>query len=508
MNAAVPLVLALTLPGCLTTGTQSSAIERSSTGLETLSDPEGEHLLVEELGSGEGLVELVVFTAKRELEVETFELSEVTTEARGWKQGGRAGRNALWLASAAAGWVGAFGVSWETGDGREIQIGGLGADAQSWQGVTSLVAALSGIGAGAQQTVAVHRPGSSSSSVLGSERVLLGSKSVALAPLVGQALELGLGEGSLLSAATDAGGRASVSGLQLPTSSWAEGLGLTSGGLRGTWTPSGDLRDGLLALPAEWSSPFHASMLDDVADLAKQAAQGGGGGDLQLADLTSPNGARARLEALPVEEQVPLAQAWLEQLEPYAEAAAAQRERVNLDVLRSSASMARQMVAGQGAFMVQHDQPLGDIIPLFEPYAWFGQLPDEALVTVEAVGRPVFGSQDSRVVLLEAGPCVVSDERGAQPAGRAIVVCGATRVIVASDQDLHLADGHAWVVAGLLDAPIGVRQLGVEGSGWLPVIRPLYAANLAVDAAGEVSFTQVLDEEGVLESGVLRRVGE
>ena len=505
MNAAVPFLVALTLPGCLTTVVQSTSVERRSTGLETLADPHGEHLRVEEVSTANGVVELAVSMARRELEVESFEISEVTTKGRGWKNGGKAGRNMLWLTSAAAGWVGAFGVSWETDDGRQVQIGGLGADAQSWQGVVGLVAALGGIGAGTQQTLAVRRLGASSSSKIVGEQLLLGSKSVALTPLVGQVMELGLGGGGKLTAATDGAGHAALSGLSLPTASWGRGLDLSSEHLRGSWQPSAGLRRDLLALPADWLSPFHSSLLREVTTLAREAEASGGGGGLHINELTTPDGARARLDALPADQQALQAQAWIDQLQPLAEAAASQRERIHLDWLRGSSSVARETAASVGASLAMGDLTTDTLSPLFGPFELFRQLPEDVLIPIAALARPVLGPSARGVVLLEAGPCAVSDSLSTQPAGRALVQCGDTRVLIASDQDLQLAAGRAWVVVGLLDAPLGLRQ--GDATIWLPVVRPLYAATLAVDTAGQAAFTQVLDEEALLGSGVLRRLG-
>ena len=509
MSRRLAILLVLGTSGCLTTGTVSTSLERSSAGLETLLDPDGAHMVVQELGSSEGLTELAVSTAQRELDVEGFEIREVATEGRGWKKGGKAGRNLLWVASVAAGWVGAFGVSWETADGRVMQIGGLGGEAQTWQGVAALVGAVGGIGAGTQQTVATRQPGSTSTTLLGREQVLMGSRSVDLAPLVGQALNLGLGDGGLLSVPTDAEGRASLSGLELPTSSWRDGLDLSASGLRGAWQPSDGLRRDLLAMPADWSTPFHGSLAEQLSTVAKQADGGGLIPDLPLAELTTATGAIAQLELLPVEQQAQQAEAWIMQLETYAEAAAAQREVVHLDWLRSSASMARQSAAGVGASLAMMDDLPADMIsPLFQPMELFRQLPDDALSPVEAIGGPAIGARDPRVVLLEAGPCAVSDALGALAAGRVVVDCSGARVVVGAGQDLHLAEARAWVIAGILDAPVGLRQAGSERATWLPVVKPLYAASLARSSEGQVSFSQVLDDEGLLASGVLRRVGE
>ncbi len=506
MSPRLSLLLALSLNGCLTTGNVSAVIERHATGLETLADPDGQHLVVRELSTSDDVVELVVSTAQRELEVERYELVESTTESRGWKAGGKAGRNLLWVASAAAGWVGTFGVSWETSDGRTVQIGGLGEDAKTWQGVTALVAALGGIGTGAQQTIAVLRPGRTASSVIGSEQVLLGSQSIALEPLTGQALDLAIGGASLLSTSTDGDGRAALSALQLPVGSWSEGLGLTATDLGGTWRPSDGLRQSLTALPADWSAPFHASLLDDLAGVALEVERGGASTELPLAELKSPASTRAQLETLPAEQQAGQAQAWIDQLTPLAEAAAAQRESVNLGVLRSQARVAQQTTGTMGANLIAMGELQTDDV--FPPLGLFHQLPDDAIIPTDQIGKLRMGSSDSRVVVLEPGPCAVSEASDSLAAGRALVECSGAQVMVVSDADLPLSDARAWAVVGALDAPVGLRGLGSEQTRWVPVVRPLYAGVLAVDAGGVVRFGQVLDEEGLLESGVLRRVGE
>ncbi len=510
MSPRLLLLLTLAMPGCLTVSSASSSLERRSGGLQTMADPEGEHLVVQELGQRDGQLELQVSVAQRELEVERYEVYETTTEQQGWKPRGRAGRNLLWLASAAAGWVGAYGVSWGGGDDR-VQIGGLGADAARWQGAVGLVAALGGLATGTQQTLAVKRPGSSTTTLLRSKRQLVSSRSLDLAPLAEGALNLALSGDGLLSTRTDAQGLAQLSGTALPLGSWREGLSLDAADLSGSWQPSDGLRSELLQLPADWSTPFHGSVLGELSSLAHEVEEGRGGGDLPLAELRSPEGARAQLEALPLEEQAPQARAWLMELEPLAMEVAAQRARIHLDWLRAASRNARQMATGVGASLVGQQLPPDMITPLFEPMDLFRQLPEDAQLSVDILAAPSrVPGPTGRAFLLEQDACRASDELGPQLPGRTVLACvtsdgSVALAIVASEQDLHLAEARAWALVAAPVAPLGLDREG--RSRWIPTLQPLYAASLFVNEEG-VGFTQLLDEEGLVGSGVLLRIAE
>lgn len=479
-------------------------------GHETLADPNGEHLVVEELGLQDDRIELQVSVAQRELEVERFEIHETTTEQHDWKPRGKAGRNLLWLASAAAGWVGAYGVSWGSGDDR-VQIGGLGAEAARWQGAVGLVAALGGLVTGAQQTVVARRPGSSTTSLLYDEQLLRGSHSLDLAPLADGALNLALGGDGLLSARTDPNGHIQFAGTSLPFDSWREGLRLDTSDLSGSWSPSDGLRSELFALPADWSTPFHASMLSELSSLAQVVDRGGHGGDLPVAELRSPEGAQARLEALSPEQQVPQAQAWLEDLEPLALEVAAQRERIHLEWLRSATGNARRMASGMGASLVGQGLPADMITPLFEPMELFRQLPEDAQLSMDSLLAPMrVPDRPARAMLLDQQACRNVDDPGPQLPGRAVLSCstsGGTQalVVVLSEQDLQLPQARAWSLVAVPGAPMAGEDGG--HARWLPTLQPVYAASLFSNEEG-IGFTQLLDEERLLGSGLLQRIAE
>ena len=510
------LLLAPLLGGCLTATTVSSSLERRPTGLETLADPQGEHLAVEEVGVVGGVVELGVTSAQRELEVERFELERNSSERREWKRGGKAGRNALWLASATAGWVGAFGVSWEGADGQRVQLGGLGGEAQSWQGVTALLVAASGVGLGTQQTLAVGRDEQLINTLVATERVLRQSRSLPEDPLAGFGLDLrGEGLGSLR-ATTDSAGRASVSALELPVSAWSTGLDIRSedGALAGRWKPSDDLRSSLLELPADWEAPFHASLLDEVAELAREASDGGLDSDLPLSELSTADGARGSLEPLPLDEQLPQAQAWLAELEPLAAVAAAQRERVHFDWLRNAYRMTEQLAPSAGASVLASPEPSSELLtPLFQPMDLFRQLPATVALSVDelsdsAVADP---SQPPRVLLIDSDSCSVFEAVSVLSYERVMLTCegedeGQRSVLISTERDLRILQAEAWAVVGLLTSTSEI-EAGSVRSGWLPTVTPLYAASLGRSDEGSLAFIQHLDEQLLLETGVMREIG-
>jgi hypothetical protein len=514
-----PTTLLLTAPllgGCLTATQVNSTVERRSSGLETLADAEGVHLAIEELAISDGVVELGISTAGRELEAERFDLAQNSALRREWKQGGKAGRNLMWIASAAASWVGAFGVSWESADGQRVQIGGLGGDAQSWQGVLALVAAASGVGVGAQQTLAVRKDEQIVSTLVGAERILRESRSLPEAPFAGHQLDLAGTGFSGLQAVTDTEGRVSVPAFQLSNSAWSSGLDLYSsdGGLAGRWQPSEELRTDLLKLPANWDAPFHASLLDNVSILARQVEEGGVNTDLPLADLSSPEGVRAAVEPLTPEEQAPQVQAWLVELEPLAQEAAAQRARIHLDVLRADFEMTESLAPAAAAAVLS--APGGDpelLNPLFQPMELFRGLPQDVLVTPEELRgqRVKLPGATPRVVLLEAGACSVSAPAGVWSDLRVTLRCDVDKdeeatVLISTVHALGLYNAKGWVVAGLLANPTEL-EAGTYRSGWLPTVTPLYAASLGKTEDGQIAFTQVLDEALLVDSGVLLELG-
>ncbi|MFH1466038.1 MAG: hypothetical protein ABIO70_16760 [Pseudomonadota bacterium] len=503
---SLPLLLAaLTLPGCLTTHTMSRAVERSSRGVTTVVDEAQDRLVVQELSLGGDQLELAVSAARRELEVERFEITETTSEGHAWREGGRAGRNALWALSAVAGWLGAFGVSWENADGRTVQIGGLGGEATPWQGATALGLALGGLGYGLQQTVATHRSTAGDPRALGTEDVLVRSRDVAQAPLAGQALAFGRG----LGVTTDAAGHASLPALQLPLFAGAVDVRTADGAARGLWQPGDGLRESLLALPADWTSPFHSSLAGALAATARIVQEGGAPSPSPSpsAQLTTPEAVQAALAELPADRQARQAAAWLDDLAPYAQAARDQRARIHLDWLRTSARMARQAASTVGVGLMMDPTQSGNLLaPLFQPFDLFHQLPHQVRVFPDELGEPAPAARGPRVALLVAAACDVA--AGAQPTGRTLLVCRGEhdeehRVLVVAGQDLHLASARAWVLAGLLAEP--VSQAGART--WLPIVVPLYAASIFEDADAQVGFVQVLDEERLVASGVLGEIG-
>ena len=516
MSPRVPILLCPLLAGCLTTATVNRTLERQSVGLETLSDPDGEHLAVEEFVAVDGVVELGVSTAVRELEVERYDLAQNTAERREWKQGGKVGRNVMWLVSATASWVGAFGVSWEGADGQRVQIGGLGGESRSWQGITALLVAAGGVGVGTQQTLAVKRDETYVSTLVATERVLRESRSLPEAPLASHSFDLSGSDLADLHATTDGSGRLSLSALQLPSAAWRSGLDVRSadGALAGRWQPSNALRNDLLQLPADWEAPFHASLLDEAAGLAGQVDEGGVVTDLPTSQLRTPGGVRGAVEPLPPEDRASQVQAWIAELEPLAQAAAAQRERIHLDLLRSAFRMTATLAPSVAASTLGMPEAGPELLnPLFQPMDVFRNLPDTATVTLgelrsQTVALPL---GPPRLVLLEAGRCSVSEPESGWGYERVTLRCGdrdggVVGVLVSTQHDLGLLGAEAWVVVGLLTNPTAL-EAGTLRSGWLPTVTPLYGASLGRTDDGQIAFVQVLDEDLLVESGVLRELG-
>ena len=551
----VPCTLALTclMTGCLTTKLSSSVVDRSPTGLEHVVDATAQHLVASEQLEGTVLV-LSVASAERSHELQGYVVSETTTQGRAWAQGGKLGRNAMFVASAAATWVGLFGVGFETKDGQWIQVGGLGEDGQPASAAGAIMAALGGLGFGTQQTVSTKRARSTARS-LRQELDWLDSGSVNSAPLAQQAVDLLLGSDGdnqathpLFDLATDSSGQARLDALSLPGAAWSPGADLVlrnvEQGLTGSWSPDSSVRARLLELPADWSTPFHASLLQDLAQLSEQA------GTLvspaldpsllpdrlssvqqQLAEQGNPapptpssvSAVQGYLELYPAEYQASLAAAWTQQLEARLEQVEAAREQANLDWLRSSMKVAA--VNGDNLATGAMDLSLLPpelLTPLFQPGDLFHGLPEEhrvghaerlphPLPEAATRGATLTRSQQQVGRYLHLGPDLCGLDLDAGPQRSSTL---ALRCTLASGQQVSVVveGGGALAVQGaltwsLFGQVVGVRQVVTaepSGHSTLLLLRPLYAASLTQPPDGGGAFTQILDEQGLLDNGVLR----
>jgi len=551
-RAPTLIVLTATLAGCLTTKVSSSVVERSPTGLEDVVDASAAHLVANESLEGGQLV-LSVSSAVREHELQGYEVNRTSTDGREWAPGGKLARNVMFVGSAAATWVGLFGVGFETAEGRWIQIGGLGEDGKPASAVGALVAALGGLGVGTQQTVATKRT-TGDSTVIRQELDWLATGSVESSPLAEQALDLLLRAGreteprELLDLATDSDGLARLDALSLPGSTWSSGhqlmLQSPTDGLEGAWSPDGSIRQRLLELPADWSTNFHSSLLQDLASLSQQAgslvspaldpsvlpgelaALTGelvGRGNAPPANPNSPEVVRGYLELYPAEHQAALAAAWAQQLETRLEAVAASREQASLEWLRNSAKVAG--VNGENLATGAMDLSLLPpelLTPLFQPGELFRGLPDSHKLDgygttsgpdldVPSRGAALTRSQAGVGRYMQLGPeqCSFQSALGPQRPGVVPLRCElddgrAVQVVAEAGSSFFIRDALAWSMFGQVS---GVRQIvhgESEEHSTLLVLRPLYAASLSRSSVGQGTFIWMLDEQGLLDSGVLR----